>query len=439
MKKLRGFPHTPGGNCWEGIQSYGEDSTCLDHGTPRGDCSECSRCAACDNMNLATSLSASEEATAIVEEPKKLYLPTASKTDHLFACTNAFGRMVRRETVGERTRFGSGFHEEMALRLAERRPKSKAIAKKWGIDVEELCERSDEAFPVISGWLCGDNIWGIAFRDLMIEQSVAWDVMAEKARFIENPDEETHTYLCEPDELPGTADIWALIEGKGGCISRQTKTLLILDHKSGWNVAQNWAPQTPAESGQLRSLALALATLHGLTDQDRIILAFFHARSGSEPLILADEITLAELRQHAKKLKAAWRNIGSGWTRQGEWCGTCPFFTGCGAQTSTLATLKAGGIMTTERIGEIHQTLAEYDRIAERLRDDMRAWIKARGPGQRPDGQLVDLVPKEVERLSKQSILDAYGKIKGYRLLEKLRRDGALTKKEQIELRAVRK
>ena len=447
MKKLQGFAHIHGGNCWEGIQSYGEDSTCLDHGYSRGDCSKCPRCPACDNMNLATSLSVEGSETTddkgSVEIPKRLYLPTASKTDALFACTHPFGRFVRAETVGERTRFGSAYHEVLALRLEGKKSNAKKIAKKWDVDPTELLERADEGFPVIDEWLRGggDNHWGIDFRAsglLMIEQSVAWHVFDESARLIQNPDEETHTYQdATSDELPGTVDVAAILGERTRLSDR--RTLLVLDHKSGWNVAQNWAPQTPAESGQLRSLALALTNASDFGPHDRVIVAFFHARSGSQPIILADELTMGDLTTHAKKLKAAWRNLGSDWTRQGEWCGTCPLFSSCRAQTSTLATLKAGGPMTQDRIGEIHQTLAEYDRMADRLRDDMRAWVKAHGPGQRPDGQLVDLVPKEVERLSKASILEAYGKIKGHRVLEKLRKDGALSTKEQIELRAVRK
>lgn len=42
--------HNYAGNCWEHIQSEAEDKKCLEHDNPRGNCSQCPRCSACNKM-----------------------------------------------------------------------------------------------------------------------------------------------------------------------------------------------------------------------------------------------------------------------------------------------------------------------------------------------------------------------------------------------------
>jgi hypothetical protein len=42
--------HTFSGNCWADIQSPQEENRCTTHKQPRGDCSTCPRCPACDEM-----------------------------------------------------------------------------------------------------------------------------------------------------------------------------------------------------------------------------------------------------------------------------------------------------------------------------------------------------------------------------------------------------
>jgi hypothetical protein len=446
MKKLRGFKHRSGGNCWEGIASPQDEDVCLRHDEPRGDCSICPRCPACDNLNLATSLSAE-----ITEATPETYVlqPSASKVDLLFACTYPFGKTLKREVVGERTRFGSAFHETMEARLKKVPFNEAHCAKTWGVDEQELEARIEEALPVVKAWLSGGNMWGLDFTKAGIETevSVAIDPRTGEARFLPDGPGEHHDYPGRlPGEVPGTADVFSITPdlGKPGHPRNQSprradapKTLLVLDHKSGWNVAQGWQPQTPAESGQLRTLALALAKLYQV---DQVIVAFFHAPLEGQPTVYADMLTEDDLKAHQKSLKSAMGNVGSDWLRPGPWCPLCPAFSICPTQTTTLVELKRGsGALTAERVGAIHQAAALYDNLRERLREEMRAWVAKNGPGIRPDGALVDLVDKEVTRLSQASVIRALGPLKGAKEIQRLKKIGAIETKTQKELRAVRR
>jgi len=437
VKKPRGFKHRSGGNCWEGIVSPQDEDVCLHHDEPRGDCSECPRCPACDNLNLATSLSAE-----IVEATPETYVlnPSASKVDLLFACTYPFGKTLKREVVGERTRFGSAFHEVMEgikPGCLPSKSTTKRIAEKWAVDREELESRIYEASPVIAKWLSGGNMWGLDFVAAGIETeiSIAVDPRTHEARFLPDGPGEHHDYPGrQPGEVPGTADVVSTMVHPE---SAGLKTLLVLDHKSGWNVAQGWQPQTPAESGQLRTLALALAELYQV---DQVIVAFFHVPLEGQPTVYADLLTREDLESHRKALKSALGNVGSDWLRPGPWCPLCPAFTICPTQTTALVELKRGsGNLTAERVGAIHQATALYDNLREKLREEMRAWVSKNGPGVRPDGQLVDLVPRPRTNLSQASVVRAYGPLKGAKVLAKLKADGAIEEKENLELRAVRR
>lgn len=411
----KGFRHKPGGNCWEGITSPvtlgGEDAHCSRHGV---------------------------KGFEHQKEEAFTFLPSASKTDLLFACTWPFGKTVKREEVGERTRFGSAFHETMEeIKPLPAKSTIKRIAEKWGIDREELESRIYEASPVIAKWLSGGNMWGLDFTKagIQTEISVAINPRTGEARLLPDGPGEHHDYPGRlPGEVPGTADVVSVIvQPKNAGL----KTLLVLDHKSGWNVAQGWQPQTPAESGQLRTLALALAKLY---QTDQVIVAFFHAPLEGQPTVYADMLASEDLISHRKALKSAMSNVGSDWLRPGPWCPLCPGFSICPTQTTTLVELKRGsGALTAERVGAIHQAANLYDNLREKLREEMRAWVTKNGPGIRPDGALVDLVEKEVTGLSQASIVRALGPLKGGKEIERLRKMGAVETKKRLELRAVRR
>ncbi len=392
--------------------------------------------AAEESADLAESLA--EEGQELLDLPKAeevvTLFPSASKTDLLFACTWPWGKTVRREEVGERTRFGSAFHEGMELLLGPDPNGFNSIAHAWDVDPTELRDRLDEAFPVISKWLGGENMWGLNFTaaGLQTEISVAINPTTGKARILPDGPGDSHDYPGrKPGEVPGTADVVSILT------VAHTKYLLVLDHKSGWNVAADWQPQTPAELGQLRTLALGLSKIHQV---DQVIVALFHARAGSIPIIYADMLTPDDLEAHRKALKAAMGNIGSGWMRPGIWCAHCQAFSICPTQVSALIELKRPpGPLTAERVGAIHQAANLYDNLRKRLAEEIRAWVRLNGSGIRPDGQSVELVEKEVTGLSQASIVRALGKLEGGKMIEKLRKLGAIETKTRMELRAVRR
>jgi hypothetical protein len=471
MKKLR---HKRGGNCR--IAEVGRNQVvCPKHDQPRGECTKCPKCPACENRELAESLGAGyitsaynfrwpgptpsspstqkrilstaldtwrelthpatgneEEAPAPIDD-LSLITPTASKSDLFLACSWPWGKKARKDPVGERTRFGIAFHEVMARLLQGGLAIIPEVAKKFDVDGDELHDRTNEAYGVLATWLHGGNVWGITFRKFVVEVSVAYDPSTDMATATEPPDEANHEYPNVPvGSIPGTADLVSVLSPP-----HTAKTVLVLDHKSGWNVAADWQPQTPAESGQLRTLALALCRLH---NADRAIVAFFHAPAGGVPIVLADTLESSDLEVHRKALLAAQKRVGNGWMHPGHWCTFCPAWSICPTNTTSLVELKRSpGPMTSERVGAIHQALGEYGRLEERLRDEMRAWVGLNGPGVRPDGSYVDLVPKEVTGLSQASIIRALGKLKGAKEIQRLKKLGAVETKTRIELRAVKR
>jgi len=198
-------------------------------------------------------------------------------------------------------------------------------------------------------------------------------------------------------------------------------------------VAAEWQSQSPGESGQLRTLALALSHIMKVT---RIVVAYFHAPAGGLPEVYADEITFKDLAAHRAALNAAMAHVGTGWLRPGPWCGTCPALSACPTQTSTLVALKRStGPLTAERVGAILETTAQYDKLRDMLRDEARGWIRKNGPAVTPSGSVYELVEKDVTNLSQASIVRALGELKGRKEIERLKRLGAIETSKRVELR----
>jgi PD-(D/E)XK nuclease superfamily len=362
----------------------------------------------------------------------RLVRPTMSKTDLLFACSYPWFKSAHAETVGERTRFGSAFHEGAEAILRGKRFNAKAGAKKWDVDVDELRDRVGSALPVLLKWLRGSNMWGLDFTrgKVSTEVTAALNMAGAPTRLLPGGPGDAHDYPeALEEEFPGTADLISVAESN-------SRILLVLDHKSGWNVAADWQPRTPAENGQLRSLATAFADLYA---PDLVIVAFFHAPLEGLPQVMADELTPVDLEAHRIELKRAWKRLGNGWLHPGDWCSYCPAWSVCPTNTTSLTVLqRAGGPLTAQRVGAIHQARREFNRMSDRLGEEIRAWVAANGPGECPDGSTVELVEKMVERLSKSSVLAALGPDKGNAMLDSLRACGALAERPQLELRAVK-
>lgn len=377
---------------------------------------------------------------AVVETPPaelvRLVRPTMSKTDLLFQCSYPWFKSVHPEVVGEPARFGSAFHEGAEAALGGKKFNIKAAAKKWEIDPTALSERINTAMPVLMKWLRGENMWGLDFTrgKVSTEVTAALNLVDSTAptRFLSGGPGDAHDYpQAGPDEFPGTADLTSLVNPRG-----PNRILLVLDHKSGFNVAADWQPRTPAENGQLRSLATAFSDLY---DPDLVIVAFFHAPLDGVPIVLADELTTGDIGTHRTELQRAWRRLGNGWLHPGDHCAYCPAWSVCPTNTTSLTVLqRSGGPLNSQRVGAIHQAMGEFNRMADKLRAEIRDWVTRNGVGERPDGQTVELVEKTVERLSKASVLEALGPAKGNAMLDSLRACGALAEKPQMELRAVK-
>jgi hypothetical protein len=72
-----------------------------------------------------------------------------------------------------------------------------------------------------------------------------------------------------------------------------------------------------------------------------------------------------------------------------------------------------------------------FDRLVRLTLNKVRDDVRAGNVYERPDGKHLALQTRMVERLSKKSILEAYGKERGEALLEQLRKDGALVEVEE--------
>jgi len=86
--------------------------------------------------------------------------------------------------------------------------------------------------------------------------------------------------------------------------------------------------------------------------------------------------------------------------------------------------------------GHFHLLLSEFDKLQKQARAQLREEVRGGAIIERPDGKVLELVMKNVERLSKKSIIEAYGKVRGEEVLQRLRDDGALSEVPQEELRA---
>lgn len=423
--------HVAGGNCWEGITSPQDEDVCLRHEQPRGECSDCPPCSPCAKTF------GNGAGRAPPEPPRvRLIEPTMSKTDDLLSCQWPYGKPYPdQEEVSEAARFGSAFHEVVAGAL--RSPKAtfatlfdyEALAKRYDVDEELVKDRVLTALPFLIRWLTGDNPWKINFakHKLITEKSVALHVFREEARICDPPDPVTHVYPDRrPGEFVGTADLFVVPD---------EDTLLVLDHKSGYDVGE------PEVSGQLKSLALTIATLHGLRCKGtKIILAYLHAPRENIPTVYAGTIDVDELTAHAKALRTAYRRIGKGFLRPSGHCSYCPAYMLCPTQHSNLVALKRGAMgapLTAERVGFIHEALAEYHRLDERLKSEMKRWIEQNGPGVRPDGQLVDLIEKPWTNLSQASIKRALGEVEAARVIKMLEKKGCIEHTTRKEMRAV--
>ncbi len=398
--------------------------------------------------------------------------PTMSKSGLLLQCGWAFHNPLVPETVANvPMRYGSAFHELLAVSLGAGAPPKLAlaalpeIAARFDVDADELRQHAADAYITLLDWLGGRNAWSMNLLPappgaIVIEEAIAYDTRADKSRMVTAVDAD-HVYRdVTADEQPGTVDIAINLRKYGKRIpARFRKAVLICDHKTGMSF------DPPRESAQLRSLAVAFARLWGC---DRAIVGINHAPRGGISAVFADELTPAELSAHAACLQAAFPRIGDGSLRPGPECGYCPGNAVCPAHGGSLASLtgelrRMDGIRgaeplaqeaakalalgksspqldlnTPEGLGVVVSLLQMMRRmddtytpiIKQKIRDGMLCVT--------PEGKFGVLKTVERDNLSIASIKRAFKKPGEAARVEKMLRDaGAIEKLPREELRMV--
>jgi hypothetical protein len=401
--------------------------------------------------------------------------PSASRTDPLVECSYAFDPSFEfeRESVGEPARYGSAFHFLIAF-LLEREAKMKKADKPslpdqliskavqtWRLppsSVRDLPGHVKSSFGHLRTWLRGKNEWNRDFLKnipkgkLYVEKAFAINIhhiptepflpMSRKhaskvtARELPLPTVDGHVYEdLEKEEIAMTVDL--AVPG------------LTLDHKTG----SNGDFSRPTENLQMRTQGLAGLALTG----EPPILAVGHFDRRGLPKVYADQASRKELKEHARRLRLALARIGDGSLRPGPWCARCPARDTCPAQHAQLLdrlaelVVKGGlgeflaaddasrALSEPLEIGRIHLLRSKLDAVSKIVQKELAEWVRGH-PSElatRPDGKVLVFREKTMEWISKSSILEALGKVRGERELSRLRKLGVMRQETREELHAV--
>ena len=391
--------------------------------------------------------------------------PSMSYNWLLLECQYLFGKDAERGPSSEASRYGSAWHQLEAGRLLDsfhtgpipiKRPSLKQIAKKWDVadKQDELKAHVAAGHAELTRWL-SHNEFRIDFDQirkkgtLLIETAVALQPL-KSGRFIPPHDEGHRYHGLREGEQPGTLDL-AIVPAK-----RDLKKLPIFveDHKTG--DAEDFS--RPLDKPQL--LSLAAATMRAVGSEEAII-AVLHARRRGMPKVYADKVKLSELRSYETKVQTALGRIGDGSMRPGPWCPRCPAKTICPARDADLlgsagdvltGLTAAGGALSLEglaanevslikvpassisrdkKLGILYDIARKAEALAARVRTEIKEEILGSNGAvlpETPTGEYLVVREYEKESLGKSSIIEAYGKIAGERVIAKLRRDGAISK-----------
>ena len=376
----------------------------------------------------------------------RLIQPTMSKTDLLLNCPWPFNREAPIDPdVPEYTRYGSAFHELMAICLSARAisPEKRwkrfvtRVAGDYDVEAEGLQYHVEQSFKVLMKWLTGNNPFSIDFTkgEWLVEQSYALRVSHTEltSRPIANPTKELHSYKdLEDGEFAGTIDLVVYLPG----------VTLVIDHKTGFGPYHN-----PLEVVQLKSLGLAVKR-----EGDQLFLGVCHADRRALTTVYVDECEAGELQEFRNELADAFAKIGSGYLRVGYWCRWCPGKEICPTRNTSLLAgardmLPAGNIVLANRanesvikatdMGKLHQMIAEFKKLSELAREDIKQAVKDGKKIIRPDGKILIIQEKTIRSLSMASIHRALGKAAGAELIAKLEAMGCVDERTQEELHAV--
>lgn len=345
--------------------------------------------------------------------------------------------------------YGSGIHEVLAARIVAPPKKMSAfkVANKWGItDADEqraFVAHAKEAVESFITWMTKRNPWNVnlaARAKIRTEMSVAYDVAKNKTRLTSNPTSDTHEYKgLAPGELPGTADVVIDEIGNGnGDGKASAPDIIVIDHKTGDGF------NMPRENAQLKSLALANAVRVGAKTA---AIAIFHTPVENVSTMYVDEIDYEEIKEFRAQLRSAWKNIGTGQMRPGAHCSFCPASTICPTQAGAIVQVETGLAMTPERVGEIAQKLAAFQKTGEKIEAEIKAWIKTYGvPGSdgahavpRPDGKWYRTKPTKQAawQITTKQLREVLGVEAAEKIFEALRKAGHLKDREYDDWRIV--
>jgi hypothetical protein len=379
--------------------------------------------------------------------------PTMSRTDLLLNCQYPFADGVEtHDEPGEPARYGSAFHELLGEGLlyyfhdAGLQPnwtdaRFETLRLKWRLApsvVSSMRDHVSASTKTLIAWLEGANPWGEDFirRDensngpivekaFIVRPSV--NLAQTQVRQINLPSEDAHHYEgLKRGEIAGTVD---LLVGP-----------LILDHKTGHKDFSS-----PSALGQLKSAALIRGSKY---------LAVLDADRRGIPTVYAEEIEVSDLEEHSKKLRTALRRINDGSMRPGPWCATCPALDNCPTKNNDLLARSAAlvtrasdelhpeetaDLATAVNVARLHQLINQFERLAKPAKEAIRMWMKEHPEEMpvRPDGKVLQFVEKGFTNLSMASIIRAYGKLEGERVIAKLRKDGAIETGKREELHAL--
>lgn len=354
---------------------------------------------------------------------------TASKTALLLACPRPFSEGVELEeqSAGEAAIYGTKFHNAMAQVLNTPPIFCGPLLQGIERDSPEMANHVVSAIAELQAWCRPDgNPFGLEFEAVEVETSRALDLTKSSGGIrpiiLRDPDGD-HEYVgLASHELAGTADV---------ILEAETPTAIfrvVLDHKTGEHEEYY---VRPSQLEQMQALA-------AMWEADAV--AVLHTPRNVPPIVYAEPVSLDRFRH---KLWQAYRLLDSGFLRTGPECKFCPARTSCPAKqgeliASTSQILGAALVKREEPMtpGKFHQLRSQWNALEKQALASIREDVRAGEVIERPDGKVLELVTKNVERLSKRSILEAYGKKRGEEMLQQLRDDGALSEVAQEELRA---
>lgn len=377
-----------------------------------------------------------------------IILPTASQTDTFLNCPAPWGMEItpeQRPPEVEGAQYGTLFHAIQAVRSNKER---RSIAEVWE-DPSEILARARAGREALKRFLHEGNAWNLDLSGPTYKEQafalVLRGTSAGRCSLTEGPSPELHEYPGHVlGRIYGTADY--------ACVNLQKKLIFIGDWKTGYVNTYDIF-----NHGQLRTLGLMVYLTfidHAPRAGWRVFLAIMEAQKDKPPQIVAEEVPVELLlKEHLPNLQAAQDRVGHGFYRPGEeqcrWCparAVCPIVLGKNTAEARAMVLAAGGLLkkvrkssegvTAANGGRLHQLSSMIDKLKERVRKDVLNLVRTGELVVRPDGKILVLETRVVERLSKGTVTRGIGAERAEALFDELRHMGCMEVAEQEELHA---